>query len=198
MIFDEERAKEIIERYGLSSNKLAIWRSNNHIPNKYNKKDYSVYTGIIYDNIPLMRSQINKIMQTRKLKLTVVNDMSGFGKNKLNRVVQEQGTLKHDEYLRLIEVIDNVKIQTEKALEALKKKNKDYLDIYFANDMINVMALFENDKLIYTKVNQSKKSSKKAFPFEHANDLERFLFTLLLELKFLIVYLHYQAEFSNI
>ncbi len=95
-------------------------------------------------------------------------------------------------------MIDNVKIQTEKALEALKKKNKDYLDIYFANDMINVMALFENDKLIYTKVNQSKKSSKKAFPFEHANDLERFLFTLLLELKFLIVYLHYQAEFSNI
>ncbi|NLE63855.1 MAG: hypothetical protein GX612_08470, partial [Bacteroidales bacterium] len=44
MLFDEEKAKDIVEKYGLSKNKIAVWRSNNNIPNKYNKKEYSIYS----------------------------------------------------------------------------------------------------------------------------------------------------------
>lgn len=198
MLFDEEKAKEIVEKYGLSKNKIAIWRSNNHIPNKYDKKEYSIYTDMANKHIPLIRKQIYKIMETRKLKLVVVNDICGFPKNKLSREIQKQGVLKYDEYIRLIENMNSIKRQTEKALEALKTKNKNFLDNYFNNEMLNLMALFENNLIIYTKITQSRKNARKAFPFEYTNDIERCLFTLLLELKFLIIYLYYQAEFSTL
>jgi len=182
----------------LSKNKLAIWRSNNQIPNKYNKKNYNVYSYLVSKHIPLIRKQIYKIMEARKLKLVVVNDICGFPKNKLSREIQKQGVLKYDEYIRLIESMNSIKRQTEKALEALKNKNKNYLDNYFNNEMLNIMALFENNMVIYTRITQSRKNSTRAFPFEYSNDIERCLSTFLFELKFLIVYLHYQAEFSTI
>lgn len=196
MLFDEEKANEIVEKYGLSKNIIAIWRSNNQIPNKYNKKEYTIYTEMANKHIPLIRKKIYKIMETRKLKLVVMNDICGFPKNKLSREIQKEGVLKYEEYMRLIENMSSIKYQTEKALEALKNKNKNFLDNYFNNEMLNIMALFENNLMIYTKITQSRKNARKAFPFEYANEIERCLFTFLLELKFLIIYLYYQAEFS--
>lgn len=198
MLFDEEKAKDIVEKYGLSKNKIAVWRSNNNIPNKYNKKEYSIYSDMANKQIPIIRKQMFKIMEARKLKLVVVNDICGFPKNKLSREIQKKGVLKYDEYIRLIESMNSIKRQTEKALEALKSKNKNCLDNYFNNEMLNLMALFENNLIIYTKITQSRKNARKAFPFEYTNDIERCLFTLLLELKLIIIYLYYQAEFSTL
>ena len=196
MIFEEEKAIEIIEKYGLPKKQLAIWRSSNHIPNKYNKKDYSVYTDMIYQQDNLIFSQVAKIIQTRKLKQSVLNDICGFSKNKLNRVVQQEGMLSYDEYIRLIEECNKIKEFTVKAYDALKFQNKELLDLFFSLEAINVMAICENNNVLYTKINQSKNSAKKNFPFEYLEDLDRCMYTFLLEIKLLIVYLRFRAEFT--
>lgn len=40
MIFDEKKAKEVIEKYGLSEKTLPVWRKRNTIPNKYFDSNY--------------------------------------------------------------------------------------------------------------------------------------------------------------
>jgi hypothetical protein len=196
MNFDENKAKELINKYSLSKKNLYIWRKNNHIPDIYDYKDTSVYKNMIERHIPLLRSHTYTLLNTRKIKQTILNDVSGLGRNKLNRVMLDQGSLSYEEYLSLIDVIFDIKVQTEQAIDALRNKMKEPLHNYFSQEIINVMAVFQNNNEVYMKVNQSKKNHGRTFPFEYADLIEGYLHVFLLELKFLLVYLHYQAEFS--
>lgn len=198
MVFDEFKATEIIEKFGLPKTNLAIWRSRNAIPNKYFSDGYSPVNELIRSFNIIDFSYVISIINTKKFKLSIINDECGFSKNKIQRVLKKQTRFTYNDYMSLIYEGNNLKKITQQAIQALLDCDKDTLMDFFNHKAFETLAICNGNNSLANKIKKIRYYPKTPFPFEYAFELEKHLNILLLELKFIIVYLHFRAEFDTI
>ncbi|MFA7401540.1 MAG: hypothetical protein WCZ21_03305 [Bacteroidales bacterium] len=198
MVFDEFKATEIIEKFGLPKAKLAIWRSRNAIPNKYFNEGYSPVNELLKSFKIIDFSFILSLINSKKIKLSVINNECGFSSNKVQRAIKRQTKLTYNDYMALIYEGNNLKKITQQAIQALLDRDKDTLMDFFNHKAIHILAICNGNISLANKIKTIRYYPKTPFPFEYAFELDKYLNILLLELKFIIVYLHFRAEFDTI
>lgn len=198
MVFDELKATDIIEKFGLPKTKIAIWRSRNAIPNKYFNIDYSPVNELIKSFNYIDFSYVISIINTKKFKLSIINDECGFSKNKIHRVIKRQTRFTYNDYMLLIYESDNLKKITQQAIQALSDHDKDRLMDFFNHKAFDTTAICNGNSNLADKIKKIRYFPKSPFPFENAFEIDKYLNLLLIEIKFIIVYLHFRAEFDSI
>jgi hypothetical protein len=68
MIFDEKKAKEVIEKYGLSEKTLTVWRKRNTIPNKYFDSNYVKKEAITSKPELILQNRISLLIKSKKIE----------------------------------------------------------------------------------------------------------------------------------
>ena len=93
---------------------------------------------------------------------------------------------------------NNLKKITQQAIQALLDRDKDTLMDFFNHKAIHILAICNGNISLANKIKTIRYYPKTPFPFEYAFELDKYLNILLLEIKFIIVYLHFRAEFDTI
>ncbi|MFA5566967.1 MAG: hypothetical protein WC142_07365 [Bacteroidales bacterium] len=196
MVFDEFKAAEIIDKYGIPKTKLAIWRSRNAIPNKYFKENFSPIHELLKSFNTFDIAHIQTIINAKKIKLLAINEECRFSKNKIYRAIHRQTRLNYDEVMQLIYEGNKLKKLTKQAINALLDRDKDILMEFFNHKALNIKAILNENQTLINKIKKCIHSKKTPFPFEHAFEIEKQLNIFLLEIKFIIIFLYYQSEFD--
>jgi hypothetical protein len=71
MIFNEEKAKEIIEKFGLNPNTYKTWKSRNIIPDKYEKENYKFKAKAVI--APADNEKAHEVMTRRLVSVLKLN-----------------------------------------------------------------------------------------------------------------------------
>ncbi len=137
MTYNEQTAKELIEKYQLSHSTMKVWKSRNAIPDKYLNPDYAKPEKVSKaDNIRLSRLQ--EISKTGKLNISVIAELAKVEVGRLNDAIRGKGLITTEE-------LDRVDVEIKK-VHALVKNNID------KNDTNKLKKIFDCKAIKYYKV----------------------------------------------
>lgn len=115
MEFNEQKAIEIIEKYGLSETTLRIWKLRNSIPDKYTKDDYKPRE--IVDNDYL--TNYKRLLETLKNEAVNTNTIAraaDVSTNKINDALRNKVKLSNADFIKMKSEINALKIFVAKCI----------------------------------------------------------------------------------
>lgn len=106
MDYNEEKARELIEKYQLSPSTLNVWRCRNKIPDKYLREDYQPSAPV--DRADAVRlSRLRELNKTELLNFAVLAEVCGIQPAKLADAIRGKARISKEE-------IDKVEIEIKK------------------------------------------------------------------------------------
>lgn len=127
MEFNEEKAKEIVERYNLSENTVRVWRNRNRIPDKYSDGNYQPAPETSKaDRIILNR--IKELKESGCINFTVLAELSGMDVTRLKDAVKGKGRIRKDELDKVVMELKKLKVFINNHLQNSPGKLKRLLE----------------------------------------------------------------------
>lgn len=127
MKFNEEKAKEIVEKYNLSDKTVKVWRSRNAIPDKYADENYKPAPEVSKaDRIILNR--IKELKESGCINLTVLAELSGMDVTRLKDAVSGKGRIRKDELEKVVMELKKLKVFINNHLQNSPGKLKRLLE----------------------------------------------------------------------
>ena len=136
MKFDEQKAKEIIEKYSLNDKTIRVWRSRNAIPDKYAREDYN--KRITTKAGDIRHDHLMDLLKTGMLNRTVLSGLTNIPLYKINDAVAGKARLSDSDVQKCKIEIKRVKIEIAKTFERFHP--------------LQLKRLFNNPLLVYTKI----------------------------------------------
>lgn len=136
MDFNEEKAKEIVSKHGLSANTAKVWKSRGRIPDKYLDENYSSTPMNNADKVIL--SRIREIVGYGLINVSVLCDVSGVSLSRLSDSIREKGRIDHDDLNKIVIEIKRLRVFIKNNLQNEPKK---------------LRALLSNKELKFYKIN---------------------------------------------
>lgn len=101
MEFDEEKAREIVAKYGLSEKTILVWKSRNRIPDKYADENYNpAPEASKADRIIL--SRIKELKEAGYINFAVLAELAGVDMQRLYDAVRGKGRIGKDELEKVV------------------------------------------------------------------------------------------------
>lgn len=127
MDFNEEKAKEIAARCGLSEKTINVWRHRNRIPDKYADEGYRpVPEPSKADKIIL--SRISELKSNDYINFTVLAELSGVDMQRLYDAVRGRGRVGKDELEKVVLELKKLKVFISNNLQNRPAALKRLLD----------------------------------------------------------------------
>lgn len=108
MEFNEDKAKEIVEKLGISEKTIQVWKSRGAIPNRYADENYTpTRKKTSADEIKLQR--IRDILKSEVFNMQVVTELSGVAYPKLADALRGKGRISTDDIDKVVNEIKKLK-----------------------------------------------------------------------------------------
>ena len=114
MEFNEEKAQEIISKYGLSDKTLRVWKTRRSIPDKYANEEYKKKITITENGDKLMQDRIISILKMNELNRKTIVQLAGCDMTRVNGVCVHKSTLTKEEMFVLQKEIKRLRIDIMK------------------------------------------------------------------------------------
>jgi len=123
MEFSEEKATEIIEKFGLDVKTIRVWRTRGTIPEKYNNPDFEIRTPVTERAELIRQERVCEILRMSEINIPVFQELI---KSPVSDVVRGKSTFTANELLSAEKEVRKLKIDvlrlTEKNIQANLKK----------------------------------------------------------------------------
>ncbi len=154
MKFDEEKARQIIDKYNLSQTTLKVWKSRGSIPDRYTKEDYKMAIPVLEKGDKIMQDRLISILNMPELNRKTIIQLAGCNAIRVNGVCLHKSTFTKEEIFALQKEIKRLRLDilkyTQKYSESFVKLLKDNrLKLY----------VIIPDKLFARKLNYLKDNS---------------------------------------
>lgn len=110
MDFSEEKAQEIISKYGLSEKTLRVWKTRRSIPDKYLNDEYKKSIPVSVNSDKIMQERIISILNMPELNRKTIVQLSGCDMTRVNGVCAHKSTFTKEEMFALQKEIKRLKI----------------------------------------------------------------------------------------
>ena len=147
MEFNEEKAKEIVERYNLSDNTVGVWRNRNRIPDKYSDENYQP-TPEVGKADKIILARIKELKEKDCINFSTLAELAGMDTQRLYDAVKGKGRIRKDE-------LDKVVMEL--------KKLKVFINNHLQNSPGKLKRLFENKLLKFYVINGKDEWSKSVY-----------------------------------
>lgn len=114
MDYNEEKAKELIEKYQLSPTTLKVWKSRGKIPDKYLREDYQP-TEAVNRADAVRLSRLQELNKSELLNFTAIAEVCGIPQQRIADALRGKGRISPEE-------IDKVETEIKK-IRALIRNN---------------------------------------------------------------------------
>ena len=109
MEFDEEKAREIVAKYGLSEKTILVWKSRNRIPDKYADENYNpAPEASKADRIIL--SRIKNLKEAGCINFAILAELAGVDKQCLYDAVRGKGRIGKEELGKVVMELKKLKV----------------------------------------------------------------------------------------
>lgn len=113
MKFTEEKAKEIVQKHGLSEKTLAVWRSRNKIPDKYANEGFEKRQSLTRKDTQSY-NRLLEVLSLKGLNKTAIAEISGISPQTLIDVRRKEYKLSEQQLIALKSTINQLKIDIAK------------------------------------------------------------------------------------
>ena len=161
MEFDEEKAKEIAARCGLSEKTVKVWRHRGRIPDKYADEGYRpVPEPSKADKIILTR--IKDLKENECINFTVLSELAGVDMQHLYDAVRGKGRIGKEELSKVVMELKKLKVFISNNLQNRPDTLKRLLD----NKLLKFYVINGKDewaKSVYYAMNKQNQLSQSDF-----------------------------------
>lgn len=110
MDFSEEKAQEIISKYGLSEKTLRVWKTRGSIPDKYLNDEYKKSIPISVNSDKIMQGRIISILNMPELNRRTIAKLADCDLTRVNGVCAHKSTFTKEEMFALQKEIKRLRI----------------------------------------------------------------------------------------
>jgi len=129
MKFNEEKARQIIDKYNLSQTTLKVWKSRGSIPDRYGKEGYVKPIPVSGKGDEIMQERLISILNMPELNRKTIIQLSGCDATRINGVCLHKSTFTKEEMFALQKEIKRLRLDilkyTQKYSESFVKLLKD-------------------------------------------------------------------------
>lgn len=158
MEFNEEKAREIIERYSLSPNTLNVWKSRKSIPSKYAKEDYQQPEEISSAG-KIILDRIDELIKTNVLNFSVICEIVGIKRIQLADACKGKGRMNAEDIEKIRNEVNRSRLVILRAFRDDSQSPQE-LKSLFKNKTIKHYVVAEDDawhkKMKYAIENEYK------------------------------------------
>lgn len=156
MEYTEEKAREIIERYGLSPTAMKVWRTRGAIPNKYNNPGYTpTEKASKADKVILAR--LAEVIGRGYINFSVLCEIARADKQAVYDAMRGKGRVSRNDLNKVVLEL--------KRLRVFVKNN-------LVNDPSKLKALWENKELRFYVINGKDNWAKSMYwAMSNGNDI---------------------------
>lgn len=161
MEFDEEKAREIVAKYGLSEKTILVWKSRNRIPDKYADENYNpAPEASKADRIIL--SRIKELKEAGCINFAVLAELAGVDKQCLYDAIRGKGRIGKDELEKVVLELKKLKVFIKNNLQNRPAALKRLMD----NKLLKFYSVNGKDewaKSVYYAISKENQLSQNDF-----------------------------------
>ena len=117
MEFSEEKAKDIISRFGLSETTLNVWKTRKSIPDRYFREGFEIKAKAEGERDAQVMRDVKRIFGYGKINARSVANLIGAGGYRIGDILKKGGVAPtKDEVLYLKKTINTLRIEAMKVL----------------------------------------------------------------------------------
>jgi len=175
MIFEEEKAAEIIKKYGLNETTLKVWKSRGKIPERYLKEGFELKDKAQGERDDQVFRDIKRIFDYGKINVMSVSRLLEIKESRMRDILYNDIMPTKDELLAIKKAIKMLRIEAIEIMslmnrlrvseEAIKK-----LKGFLSRQEIKCILLFENRKTGKTMLDWQN-GRRKSYPAEYKNEV---------------------------
>jgi uncharacterized protein YfkK (UPF0435 family) len=114
--FDEQKAIEVIKKFGLAENTLRVWKTRGGIPAKYLQEGYKPPTEASKAD-EIIEKRITNILKSGLLNATVVTELAGVPVQKFHDVARGGSSFSKEEITAIKGQLNRLRIEIAKTFE---------------------------------------------------------------------------------
>ena len=161
MEFNEEKAREIVAKYGLSEKTILVWKSRNRIPDRYSDESYQpVPEASKADKIILAR--IKDLKKNECINFTVLAELAGVDMQRLYDAVRGKGRIGKEELGKVVMELKKLKVFINNNLQ----NRPDTLKRLMGNKLLKFYSVNGKDewaKSVYYAISKENQLSQNDF-----------------------------------
>jgi len=189
MIFNEQTAKEVIEKFGLNKSMGSVWAHRGKIPERYFKDGFKIGTKAKGEQAKQAIKEYRRIASFGKLNFESICRLIGIKHSRFMDFIYNDIIATEEELLLLKKAINAIRIEARELLTELNKGKiseitQKKLKSFLKRDEIKVFVLIEN-KVLANTINDWLLGKRSVYPVEHQNAIEQALLVFITETSML-------------
>ena len=185
MVFNEEKAREIISRFNLDEKTLKVWKSRNAIPDKYFRESFEIKPKAEGERDEQTIRDIKRIFGYGKINALSVERLIGAEEYRIRGILDKNLIPTKDEVLALKKAIKQLRIE---AIQVLSLFNQFHvsemawkkLKAFLSRSEIKLFVLIGN-KATAKKISDWTLGKRSTPPSEYQNDIVQSLAIFITE-----------------
>jgi hypothetical protein len=155
MNFDEEKAREIVERFGLSESTIKVWKTRGSIPNKYANPDYTQPAKVSGVKDERLEERIKTILSNQKLNKSKLAELAGIDLQRMKGYYSNRVRMTPGDLIELKKAINHLKIDAIKAVNDLANRQVGFsvtVKRFVEREEVSLQTLLKGDISRYNEV----------------------------------------------
>ena len=184
--FDEQKAKDVVQKYGLNIQIISVWRSRGKIPDRYFFEGFQMKgEKVIGEKDAQTLRDIERIFGYGKININAICRLLGLKKTRVMDILFNDIIATKNELLRIKKAIIMLRIEAQETLTLLNKNElseitQNKIRNFFSRTEIKTYCLFEN-KQTAKRLQDWLERKRKTFLYEKVNDIKDALMVFITE-----------------
>jgi hypothetical protein len=175
MVFDEERAVEIVKEFGLNESTIKVWRTRGKIPDRYFRAGFQIKEKAKGEQDDQSFRDIKKIFSYGKINIVTAGRMMGINEYRLRDILYKDIIPLKEELLAIKKAIRLFRIEAKEILSLLNRERTSEIGLnkmkaFLHRNEIN-RVVFLGNKEIAKAIADLTYGKRVVFPKEYENDV---------------------------
>ena len=185
MVYDEQLALEIIQRFGLNESTNAVWKNRGKIPDKYFREGFQIKQKATGKKDIEAMQEIRRIFGYGKLNSSAFSRLMDIKDTRLKDLLFNDIAATKDEIISLRRAINVIRLETRDVLSEISKNAASEVSLiklrkFVSKEEIKLFSLFESRETS-KKISDWSKGIRR-FPFDCVTEIIQMLMVFIVEL----------------
>ncbi len=139
MDFTEEKAKEIVERYGLSEKTIKVWKTRGRIPDRYLNPNFKLRDKTKKTKLDKLKEErILRVLVSKKINQSALEQLCALNSGFISDVRKNKSSLTVEQIVLVTKELKKAMIEVKELISKKRYKKLLQYPLFFAKHVLDV------------------------------------------------------------